>query len=109
MKRLRWSPERVQQAVSLKESGLSASEVGKIMGVSRDAVLGQVWRASHPPKVRPKRKPPAMPTERIANGERSVWSPWGASEGELRKAIWAKAKRGAKRTRIAMREANASN
>lgn len=98
MRKGQWSQERIAEALALTSEGLSASEVGRRMGVSRDAVLGQVWRARNPKQERSPRKPPSMPRESVS-GERTVWTAWGFDEDMRRRAIWAKARRGAKRTR----------
>lgn len=98
----RWSPERVEEALMLKAEGLSAGQIAFRMGVSRNAVLGQVWRASHPKETRQKPKPRVLPEVRVVNGERDVWGAWGHGGEVLRRAIWAKARRGARRTLAAI-------
>lgn len=40
-----WTPERTERLVSLWKEGYSAAQIaGKIGGVSREAVLGKIWR-----------------------------------------------------------------
>lgn len=97
-------PEDLKERVSeLWAEGKSASEIGKIVGKSRDAILGQVWRMQHPVETR--RKPVRKPVERIRGGFRQdVWTAWSLEPHDLRRAIWNKAKRGAQKTRLAAEE-----
>jgi GcrA cell cycle regulator len=59
-----WLTERVNELKALWASGLTATQVGKRLGVSRGAVLGKLHRengavrAPLPKSQRPKRKPP---------------------------------------------------
>lgn len=40
----KWSPERVDRLVLLWSTGLTASQVGKRMGVSRNSIIGKISR-----------------------------------------------------------------
>lgn len=42
-----WTPEREQQARDLMADGKSAAEVGAIIGTTRNAVLGRMFRSRH--------------------------------------------------------------
>ncbi|MBQ4084143.1 MAG: global cell cycle regulator GcrA-like protein [Alphaproteobacteria bacterium] len=39
-----WTPEKVQELKKLWESGLSTGEIGRILGVSKNAIVGKVHR-----------------------------------------------------------------
>lgn len=42
----------VQQLISLQGQGLSAAEIGRLVGLTRSAVLGAIWRHKNPGKVK---------------------------------------------------------
>ena len=50
-----WTEERIQTLTNLWEDGLSASEIGKVLGVSKNAVVGKAHRlklASRPSPIK---------------------------------------------------------
>jgi GcrA cell cycle regulator len=57
-----WTTERISKLIELHNQGLTASQVGKLMGVSRNAVIGKVSRLRHAGVPALKLKPPAAPT-----------------------------------------------
>lgn len=48
-----WTVERIEQLRTLWKDGFSASQIGNILGVTRNAVLGKVHRTKMPPKGTP--------------------------------------------------------
>lgn len=57
-----WTEERVSELSRLWESGYSASAIGRILGVSKNAVVGKAHRlrlASRPSPIRRERRAPA--------------------------------------------------
>lgn len=57
-----WTEERVTELARLWESGYSASAIGRILGVSKNAVVGKAHRlrlASRPSPIRRERRAPA--------------------------------------------------
>ena len=68
-----WTPERIAQLRALAASGLTASQVGRRMGVSRNAICGKAWREEivwgrianrdviRPKRIRRKRIKPMAP------------------------------------------------
>jgi hypothetical protein len=47
-----WNPERLAQLRSLWATGLSASQIGDRIGISRNAVLGKIHRLGLGPKLK---------------------------------------------------------
>lgn len=90
--------EIVAKAKALKKQGLSASEIGKAIGKSRDAVLGILWRDANPPATRSQARKPKLPRDLATSMKNDVWAAWGADTDSLRRAIWARARRGARKT-----------
>lgn len=48
-----WTVERIEQLRKLWKDGFSASQIGNILGVTRNAVLGKAHRTKMPPKGTP--------------------------------------------------------
>lgn len=47
-----WTEVRIAEMLSLKGAGYSASEIGRAIGTTRNAVLGKLHRMQHPPAKR---------------------------------------------------------
>lgn len=57
-----WTDERISELARLWESGHSASAIGRILGVSKNAVVGKAHRmrlASRPSPIRQERRAPS--------------------------------------------------
>jgi GcrA cell cycle regulator len=48
-----WTDERINELTRLWEQGLSASEIGKMLGVSKNAVVGKAHRLNLPARPSP--------------------------------------------------------
>lgn len=60
-----WTEERIGELARLWDAGHSASHIGKIMGVSKNAVVGKAHRLKLPPRPSPIRgERPARPAPR---------------------------------------------
>lgn len=46
-----WTPERVEQLTSLWEQGLPSAEIGRRLGLTKNAVIGKVHRIALSPRV----------------------------------------------------------
>ena len=47
-----WSPAQVIELKHRRASGLTASQIGRAMGFTRNAILGKLYRLSEPPSAR---------------------------------------------------------
>ena len=56
-----WTPERVEQLGSLWSEGLSTAEIGRRLGLSKNAVVGKAHRLCLPPRPSPVKYRPAPP------------------------------------------------
>jgi GcrA cell cycle regulator len=70
-----WTPERVELLTQLWDQGLPSAEIGRRMGLTKNAVIGKVHRIALSPRVvtvlpEPKRNPFDM------NGPSCLW-PFG--------------------------------
>lgn len=45
-----WTSERLGVAFALRQDGLSCSQIADVMGVTRNSVVGKMWRANNPRK-----------------------------------------------------------
>lgn len=61
-----WTDERIEQLRKLWDQGLSASAIGKQLGVSKNAVVGKAHRLKLPPRPSPIRKGTRPPVRRMA-------------------------------------------
>ncbi len=61
-----WTDERIDQLRKLWDQGLSASAIGKQLGVSKNAVVGKAHRLKLPPRPSPIRKGSRPPVRRMA-------------------------------------------
>ena len=46
-----WTPERVEQLTQLWDEGLPAAEIGRRLGLTKNAVIGKVHRIALSPRV----------------------------------------------------------
>lgn len=62
-----WPDEMWQKCLRLKRQGLDNHAIAKVLGVSREAVMGKLWRkgVSAAPGVAALEKPPAARDKRI--------------------------------------------
>lgn len=61
-----WTDERIEQLRKLWDQGLSASAIGKQLGVSKNAVVGKAHRLKLPARPSPIRKGSRPPVRRMA-------------------------------------------
>ena len=65
-----WTPERVAELTKLWATGLSASEIGRRMGITKNAVVGKVRRLDLTMRrapAPPKRAPSVVTLDRLAS------------------------------------------
>jgi GcrA cell cycle regulator len=70
-----WTDERIQELERLWQQGMSASEIGKRLGVSKNAIVGKAHRMNLPSRPSP-----------IRNGEEGEMVTNGAAEPQPRAA-----------------------
>jgi GcrA cell cycle regulator len=59
-----WNDERIKDLIALWNEGLSTSEIGNRLGVTKNAVIGKVHRLGLPKRQSPiQRKPKAEPAK----------------------------------------------
>ena len=46
-----WTPERIEQLTTLWEEGITTAEIGRRIGVTKNAVIGKVHRIGLVPRV----------------------------------------------------------
>ena len=39
-----WTPETISRALDLRARGFSSAEIGRMIGASRNSVVGKLWR-----------------------------------------------------------------
>ncbi len=64
-----WNDERISQLKQLWEQGLSASSIGRVLGVTKNAVVGKAHRlklSSRPSPIRKSSKPPVRRATALA-------------------------------------------
>jgi GcrA cell cycle regulator len=61
-----WSDDRIEQLKKLWEQGLSASAIGKVLGVSKNAVVGKAHRLKLPARPSPIRRGARPQVKRVA-------------------------------------------
>jgi GcrA cell cycle regulator len=64
-----WTPEKVEELTKFWASGLSASEIGRRMGITKNAVVGKVRRldlAMRRLPAQPKREPNVITLDRLS-------------------------------------------
>jgi GcrA cell cycle regulator len=54
-----WTPELIEQLADLWKAGLSTAEIGRRLGVSKNAVVGKAHRLALDPRPSPLKRPPA--------------------------------------------------
>jgi GcrA cell cycle regulator len=75
-----WTPERVDQLTSLWDLGLPAAEIGRRMGLTKNAVIGKVHRIALSPRVVTVLPPPKKHAFDFA-GPKCLW-PHGDPDSE---------------------------
>ena len=98
-----WTPERIAQLRALAASGLTASQVGRAMGVSRNTIIGKAWRLKiawghgvrwgrehlKPKRIRPRKAKPMAPVVIIVETPEPVLTePMPAGETGLDGCQW---------------------
>ena len=64
-----WTPERVATVTRLWNEGLTTAEIGRAVGMSKNAVVGKAHRLQLPPRPSPIRRGKSMAsTPRTTNG-----------------------------------------
>src|SRR6266567_4728419 len=53
-----WTPERIEQLTALWEQGITTAEIGRRIGVTKNAVIGKVHRLGLVPRVVKEAPPP---------------------------------------------------
>ena len=53
-----WTPERIERLVALWEEGVTTAEIGRRIGVTKNAVIGKVHRIGLVPRVVKETPPP---------------------------------------------------
>jgi len=75
-----WTPELVQQLSRLWDEGLSTAEIGRRLGVTKNAVVGKAHRLALTPRPSPLKRPPvrrAAPVATAGTGSGSCSWPTG--------------------------------
>ncbi|MBV9859273.1 MAG: global cell cycle regulator GcrA-like protein [Alphaproteobacteria bacterium] len=70
-----WTEERIDMLVQLWEEGVTTAEIGRRIGVTKNAVIGKVHRLSLIPRVVPQ-KPEPRPNPFDMRGPACLW-PFG--------------------------------
>ena len=75
-----WTPERVEQLTQLFEEGLPTAEIGRRLGLTKNAVIGKLHRIALAPRVA---TPMAAPQRNFFefNGPCCLW-PYGHPDDE---------------------------
>lgn len=60
----KWTPERVEILTSMWIDGCTGQEIGNVLGLTRDAVLGRVRRLGLPSRPKPIFAPKTQPRRR---------------------------------------------
>jgi len=55
---LTWTPERIERLIALWEEGVTTAEIGRRIGVTKNAVIGKVHRIGLVPRVVKEAPPP---------------------------------------------------
>ena len=53
-----WTPERIAQLIALWDEGVTTAEIGRRIGVTKNAVIGKVHRLGLVPRVVTQKPPP---------------------------------------------------
>jgi len=59
-----WTPDRIQQLIALWNEGLSTSEIGRRLGVTKNSVVGKVHRLGLKKRASPIRTGPSITTKK---------------------------------------------
>ena len=76
-----WTPERVETVTRLWNEGLTTAEIGRAVGMSKNAVVGKAHRLQLPPRPSPIRRGTSTPSvpraPSYSNGRQSAKAPTG--------------------------------
>lgn len=61
-----WTPELIEQLAALWEQGLATAEIGRQLGLSKNAVIGKAHRLALRPRPSPLKSPPTRRIHGIA-------------------------------------------
>lgn len=86
-----WTASQLAELHRLRAMGKTASQVGRAIGKSRDAVCGQMYRLAHAGE--PRKKSPNKPKP-------SVKPFWKLDGDERREALWRRSTEGAAKLRV---------
>lgn len=84
-----WTDERLEQLKKLWSEGLSISQIGEALGVSRNAIAGKAHRMGLPKRPSPISKPKAVKPKTVAPEPPSLELPLRM---ELRQLEWSRSK-----------------
>ncbi len=77
-----WTPERTSTLIALWEEGLTTSEMGRRLGVTKNAVVGKVHRIGLPKRNSPIRRQPKPEPVEVVKMERLGLDMCSWPEGE---------------------------
>ena len=76
-----WTPERVETVTRLWNEGLTTAEIGRAVGMSKNAVVGKAHRLQLPPRPSPIRRGTSTPSvpraPSYSNGRQAAKAPTG--------------------------------
>ena len=75
-----WTQERIDRLIQLWEEGITTAEIGRALGITKNAVIGKVHRLSLVPRVVPQKPPPRRNVFDF-NGPSCLW-PFGHPDQE---------------------------
>jgi GcrA cell cycle regulator len=72
-----WTPELIQNLSKLWDEGHSTAEIGRRLGISKNAVVGKAHRLALTPRPSPLKRPPVR---QPASGGAHAWAPGRAKD-----------------------------
>ena len=71
-----WTPERIATVTRLWDEGLTTAEIGRAIGMSKNAIVGKAHRLQLPPRPSPIRQGKSTPSApKAANGRKPAAAP----------------------------------